>query len=80
MDRERPQTQLRFLDGLAAHLLETVLLPWGSTPDPELSARLRTLLAGDAAPFVAWIQATIPAESPAFDRMAVAADLEALVG
>jgi hypothetical protein len=63
----------------AGQLPATVLLPWGSAPEPETTGRLRSLLAGEPSAFVDWINAAIPARSPAFDRMVVAEDIEALV-
>ena len=64
----------------AGQLPDTVLLPWGSAPEPETTGRLRSLFAGGPAAFVDWMNAAITAESPAFDRMVVAEDIEALVG
>ncbi len=64
----------------AGHLPATVLLPWGSAPEPETTGRLRSLLAGEPSAFVDWINSAVPAGCPAFDRMVVAEDIEALVG
>lgn len=65
----------------AGSLPELARVPWGTEPRPaETSARLAALFAGDATGFSEWLLAQVPADTHAFDRLALAADLEALGG
>lgn len=62
----------------AGHLPECALLPCAESQRTEgVADRLRALLAGDMAGFTEWLPTLLP-ETHAFDRLAVAADLEQL--
>ena len=65
----------------AGSLPECVVVPWGVEPPPaDISASLAALFAGDATGFVEWLTARTPPDAHAFDRAALAADLESLTG
>ena len=63
----------------AGDLPECVVVPWDEPmPAAELPARMAALFAGDAAGFIDWLTARLPAAAHPFDRLIHTADLEAL--